>query len=69
MQAALAGQGLVADAVRRGELVAFRPEVRLAGAFYSVVCVPGRERHGAVRVFEGWLSAQPSRIEGSVTGL
>lgn len=70
LQAAIAGHGLVlasqvlvAASVKRGELVAYRPEVRLTGAVYTVVCVPGRERHGAVRVFEDWLSAQPSRIE------
>jgi DNA-binding transcriptional LysR family regulator len=56
----LASQVLVADSVRRGELVAFRPEVRLAGAVYAVVCVPGRERQEAVGAFLSWL-ARPGR--------
>lgn len=63
LQAAVAGHGLVlasqvlvADSVRRGELVAFRPQVRLAGAVYTAVCVPGRERGAAVRAFNCWLS-------------
>ncbi|MEV4698426.1 MULTISPECIES: LysR substrate-binding domain-containing protein [Pseudomonas] len=62
LQAAIAGHGLVlasnvlvAEAVARGELVDYRPEVRLAGARYTVVCVPGRERQTAVRGFSEWL--------------
>ncbi|WP_447770779.1 LysR substrate-binding domain-containing protein [Pseudomonas kilonensis] len=62
LQAAIAGHGLVlasnvlvAEAVARGELVDYRPEVRLAGARYTLVCVPGRERQAAVRGFGEWL--------------
>lgn len=62
LQAAVAGHGLVlasnvlvADAVARGELVDYRPEVRLAGARYTVVCVPGRERRVEVRAFSEWV--------------
>ena len=62
LQAAIAGHGLVlasnvlvAEAVGRGELVEYRPEVRLAGARYTLVCVPGRERQVAVRGFGEWL--------------
>jgi DNA-binding transcriptional LysR family regulator len=62
LQAAVAGHGLVlasnvlvAEAVARGELVDYRPEVRLAGARYTVVCVPGRERQVEVRAFSEWL--------------
>jgi DNA-binding transcriptional LysR family regulator len=65
LQAAIAGHGLVlasnvlvADAVARGQLVGYRPEVRLPGARYSVVCVPGREREAAVRFFSEWLLTQ-----------
>lgn len=62
LQAAIAGHGLVlasnvlvAEAVARGELIEYRPEVRLAGAQYTVVCVPGRERQATVRGFSEWL--------------
>ncbi|NUT90009.1 LysR family transcriptional regulator [Pseudomonas corrugata] len=65
LQAAIAGHGLVlasnvlvAEAVARGQLVGYRPEVNLPGARYSVVCVPGRERQAAVRVFREWLVEQ-----------
>ncbi|WP_447801161.1 LysR substrate-binding domain-containing protein [Pseudomonas kilonensis] len=62
LQAAIAGHGLVlasnvlvAEAVARGELIEYRSEVRLAGAQYTVVCVPGRERQATVRGFSEWL--------------
>ncbi|MDO7897079.1 LysR substrate-binding domain-containing protein [Pseudomonas citrulli] len=65
LQAAIAGHGwvlasnvLAAEAVARGQLVGYRPEVRLAGARYTVVCVPGRERQSAARVFSEWLRGQ-----------
>ncbi|MGK3122098.1 LysR substrate-binding domain-containing protein [Pseudomonas corrugata] len=65
LQAAIAGYGLVlasnvlvAEALARGQLVGYRPEVRLPGARYSLVCVPGRERQAAVRAFSGWLVEQ-----------
>ena len=58
LQAAVAGQGLVlassvmvSDMVDNGLLVAYRPEVRVPGAAYSVLCAPGRERHPPVRAF------------------
>ncbi|MBC3375877.1 LysR family transcriptional regulator [Pseudomonas sp. SWRI92] len=54
----LASQVLVAEAVARGQLIAYRPEIRLAGARYTLVCVPGRERQPAVRAFSEWLLAQ-----------
>ena len=48
LQAAVAGQGLVlassvmvSDMVDNGLLVAYRPEVRVPGAAYSVLCAPG----------------------------
>ncbi|MCY1310961.1 hypothetical protein D9M70_612050 [compost metagenome] len=62
MQAAIAGQGLVlassvmvSDSVGAGTLVACRPEVRVAGAAYSALCAPGRERHPPVKAFLAWL--------------
>ncbi|WP_207282794.1 LysR substrate-binding domain-containing protein [Pseudomonas sp. FW300-N2F2] len=65
LQAAIAGHGLVlasnvlvAEAVSRGKLVSYRPEVRLVGARYTVVCVPGRERQTVVRAFSEWLLEQ-----------
>ncbi|AHL33256.1 LysR family transcriptional regulator [Pseudomonas brassicacearum] len=65
LQAAIAGHGLVlasnvlvAGTVARGELMGYRPEVRLAGAKYTVVCVPGRERQAAVRAFSEWVLGQ-----------
>lgn len=44
-----------------GQLVPYRPEVRLAGARYTLVCVPGRERQPAVRAFSEWLLGQGAR--------
>ena len=65
LQAAIAGHGLVlasnvlvAETVARGELVDYRPEVRLAGARYTLVCVPGRERQAAIRAFSEWVLGQ-----------
>ncbi|WP_260961769.1 LysR substrate-binding domain-containing protein [Pseudomonas citri] len=62
LQAAIAGHGLVlasnvlvAEAVARGQLIDYRPEVRLEGARYTVVCVPGRERQVEIRAFSEWL--------------
>ena len=62
LQAAIAGHGLVlasnvlvAEAIARGQLIGYRSEVRLTGARYTVVCVPGRERQAAVRGFSEWL--------------
>jgi LysR family transcriptional regulator, glycine cleavage system transcriptional activator len=65
LQAAIVGHGLVlasnvlvAEAVTRGQLISYRPEIRLAGARYTVVCVPGRERQPLVRAFNEWLLGQ-----------
>lgn len=62
LQAAIAGQGLVlassvmvSDNVRAGMLEAYRPEVRVAGATYTALCAPGRERHPPVKAFLAWL--------------
>ncbi len=62
LQAAIAGQGLVlassvmvSDSVAAGTLAAYRPEVRVAGAAYTALCAPGRERHPPLRAFLGWL--------------
>ncbi|EJL03352.1 MULTISPECIES: LysR substrate-binding domain-containing protein [Pseudomonas] len=62
LQAAIVGHGLVlasnvlvAEAIARGQLISYRPEIRLAGARYTVVCVPGRERQPLVRAFNEWL--------------
>jgi DNA-binding transcriptional LysR family regulator len=65
LSAALAGQGLVlasnvlvADSVKRGELVAYRPDISLPGPRYVAAWVPGRERQGPVRAFLAWLAAE-----------
>ncbi|CAI0730262.1 LysR substrate-binding domain-containing protein [Serratia entomophila] len=65
LQAAVAGQGLVlassvmvSDLVGNGLLVAHRPEIRVPGAAYSVLCAPGRERHPPVRAFLSWLQQE-----------
>lgn len=62
MQAAIAGQGLVlassvmvSDSVAAGTLVPLRPEVSVAGAAYTALCAPGRERHPPVKAFLAWL--------------
>lgn len=63
LSAAIAGHGLVlasnvlvADSLRHGELVAYRPEVSLPGPRYIAVCVPGRERQVQVSAFLTWLA-------------
>jgi DNA-binding transcriptional LysR family regulator len=65
LQAAIAGQGLVmassilvADTEQRGLLKAARPDVRIAGGTYTVLCVPGRERHPPVQAFFDWLRGE-----------
>ncbi|MCW5623510.1 MAG: LysR family transcriptional regulator [Burkholderiales bacterium] len=65
LQAAIAGQGLVlassvmvSDSVRSGLLVPYRPEIRVPGAAYSALGVPGRERHPPVRAFVEWLTRE-----------
>ncbi|MDR3400455.1 MAG: LysR substrate-binding domain-containing protein [Pandoraea sp.] len=68
LQAAIAGQGLVlassvmvSDLVENGLLKAYRPEIRVPGAAYSVLCAPGRERHPPVRAFLSWLQQELPR--------
>jgi DNA-binding transcriptional LysR family regulator len=65
LQAAVAGQGLVlassvmvSDQVRNGLLVPYCPEIRVPGAAYTALCVPGRERHPPVRAFLDWLQQE-----------
>jgi DNA-binding transcriptional LysR family regulator len=65
LSAAVAGHGLVlasnvlvADSVKRGELMAFRPQVSLPGPRYVAVCVPGRERDPQVKAFLAWLAEE-----------
>ena len=65
LQAAIAGQGLVlassvmvSDSVDAGTLVACRPQVRVAGAAYTALCAPGRERHPPVKAFLAWLGRE-----------
>lgn len=62
LSAAVAGQGLVlasnvlvADSLKRGELVAYRPEISLPGPRYVAVCAPGQERQAPVSAFLIWL--------------
>lgn len=63
LSAAIAGHGLVlasnvlvADSLKRGELVAYRPEISLPGPRYVAACVPGREREVHVKAFMTWLA-------------
>lgn len=63
LSAAIAGHGLVlasnvlvADSLKRGELVAYRPEISLPGPRYVAACVPGREREVHVKAFLSWLA-------------
>ncbi|WP_337158350.1 LysR substrate-binding domain-containing protein [Pseudomonas putida] len=60
--AAIAGHGLVlasnvlvADSLKRGELMVFRPDVSLPGPRYMAVCVPGRERQVEMKALLAWL--------------
>lgn len=70
LQAAIAGQGLVlasnilvSESVANGLLVPYRPQIRVDGAGYSALCVPGRERHPPVRAFFEWLQGE-ARLSG-----
>ncbi|MBK5441282.1 LysR family transcriptional regulator [Pseudomonas sp. TH32] len=70
LQAAIAGQGLVlasnilvSETLASGLLVPYRPEIRVDGAGYSALCVPGRERHPPVRAFFEWLQEE-ARLSG-----
>ena len=65
LQAAIAGQGLVlasnilvSESVASGLLVPYRPQVRVDGAGYNALCVPGRERHPPVRAFFQWVQEE-----------
>jgi DNA-binding transcriptional LysR family regulator len=65
LQAAIAGQGLVlassimvSDSVRNGLLLPYRPDITVAGAAYTALCVPGRERHPPARAFLAWLARE-----------
>ncbi|WP_332854214.1 LysR substrate-binding domain-containing protein [Duganella sp. S19_KUP01_CR8] len=65
LQAAIAGQGLVmassilvADTEQRGLLKAARPDIQIAGGTYTVLCLPGRERHPPVQAFFDWLRSE-----------
>ena len=62
LAAAIAGHGLVlasnvlvADSLKRGELMTFRPEISLPGPRYMAVCVPGRERQEEMKALLTWL--------------
>lgn len=62
LAAAIAGHGLVlasnvlvADSLKRGELMIFRPEISLPGPRYMAVCVPGRERQVEMKALLTWL--------------
>ncbi|MGV8294249.1 LysR family transcriptional regulator, partial [Pseudomonas aeruginosa] len=46
---------MVSDSVAAGTLVPLRPEVSVAGAAYTALCAPGRERHPPVKAFLAWL--------------
>ncbi|MGY2377970.1 LysR substrate-binding domain-containing protein [Pseudomonas sp. SDO524_S393] len=70
LQAAIAGQGLVlasnilvSESVAAGLLLPYRPQVRVEGAGYSALCVPGRERHSPVRAFFQWVQEE-ARLSG-----
>lgn len=72
LQAAVAGQGwvlassvMVSEMVDNGLLAAYRPEVRVPGAAYSVLCAPGRERHPPVRAFLAWLQQELPQDNGT----
>lgn len=70
LQAAIAGQGLVlascimvADAVERGLLSPYRPDITVSGGRYAVLFIPGRERHPPVAAFLDWLTPQFADME------
>ncbi|MBB2496006.1 LysR substrate-binding domain-containing protein [Aquipseudomonas ullengensis] len=65
LQAAISGQGLVlassvlaSDALASGLLQPYRADVRVRGARYRAVCVPGRERQPALRALLDWLQEE-----------
>lgn len=68
LQAAIAGEGLVlassvmvTDSVRAGLLRPFRPELCVAGGRYRALCLPGHDRHPAVKAFLDWLRHEAER--------
>lgn len=70
LQAAISGQGLVlassvlaSDSLANGLLVPYRPQIRLAGARYLAVCVPGRERQPALQAFLDWLRTESAGVK------
>mgnify|MGYP002351159963 CR=1 FL=1 len=46
---------LLQSRLAAGTLVPLRPEVSVAGAAYTALCAPGRERHPPVKAFLAWL--------------
>jgi len=65
VQAGLAGQGfilmsdiLAADAVARGWLIPYRPEIRLPGAAYRLIHPPHRAPTTKTRRFTRWLESR-----------
>jgi DNA-binding transcriptional LysR family regulator len=65
LSAAVAGHGwvlasnvLVADSLKRGKLVPYKPDISLPGPRYVAVCVPGRERQEPVKAFLRWLAEE-----------
>ncbi len=74
LQAAIAGQGLVlassilvSDALASGLLQPYRPQIRVPGAGYSALCVPGRERHPPLRAFLDWLLGEAASAPAHAT--
>lgn len=65
LQAAISGQGLVlassvlvSDSLANGLLRPYRPQISLPGARYLALCVPGRERHPAIKALLDWLQEE-----------
>lgn len=72
LQAAISGQGLalassvlVSDSLANGLLRPYRADVRLPGARYLALCVPGRERQPAVKALLDWLLEECAAIHPS----
>ncbi|MGF1527527.1 MAG: LysR substrate-binding domain-containing protein [Candidatus Competibacterales bacterium] len=68
LQAAIAGQGMVLassvvvkDLVARRLLAPYRPEIRLAGARYTALCLPERLASTKVQRFLSWLEETVAR--------
>jgi DNA-binding transcriptional LysR family regulator len=54
----LASSIIVSQFVDGGLLTPYRPDICVAGAAYTALCVFGRERHPPVRVFLEWLTRE-----------